>query len=279
MIINFSTLKSGGVSMKKFGLFERSEKNPDALNIWSILLPVMFYLVCGVLLIVLRDQAVTIAAYAFAALMLICGVWQVIVYLRSVPIRRITEARLAIGLILVLGGALLAFSPDILHDLLPVAWGLSLLFGAFLKIQYAFDEMALKIRRWWILLIFAAFSLATGILALLRPDFLGENEKLVIGIMLIVEAILDMTVYFLLSHAMKHQPSGTVTLTPSAAPVPAAESAKETEVSSSPDSESVPDPEPAPIPPLEPIPDADSKPIQHILPRDPAPKSTDTPVD
>ena len=208
--------------MKNIGLFERSKKNPEALNIWSIVVPILFYLVCGALLIFLKDQALTIASYVLSGALLVVGIWQIVVYLRSVPIRRITESRLAIGLVLVLTGGLLAFNPGYVHELFPIVWGLALLFGAFLKIQYAFDEMSLKIRRWWILLIFAAVSIFTGILALLRPDFLGENKELIVGIMLIVEAALDLTVSILLSRAMKRHASAgpSVNLTPPAAEEP-----------------------------------------------------------
>ena len=150
--------------------------------------------------------------------MILCGVWSGIVYLRSDPVRRITESRLATGLILLVAGTLLAFNPNYLEDILPFIWGLALLFGGFLKIQYAFDEKSVRVKKWWIMLLFAAFSLIVGIIALLNPAFLGENRNLVIGILLVLEAVLDITVFFLLRHALKKssQPLATVSQTFSA---------------------------------------------------------------
>ena len=52
-------------------------------------------------------------------------------------------------------------------------------------------------------MIFAAVSLAIGILALVEPDFLGDNKLMFIGIMLILEAILDIVVFFLMNRALK----------------------------------------------------------------------------
>ena len=192
------------MKLKNFKLFKRSEKDPNRLKTWPMLLSVIFFVLFGALLIWLRETALTIAAYVLAALMLIFGGCQVFVYLRSVPIRRITESRLATGLILILCGALLAFNTHMLDTLFPVLWGLSLLFGCFLKIQYAFDEFSVRIQKWWIMLAFAAFSLLIGLLALLRPDFLGDSKELVIGIFLIAEAVLDAVVVILLSRALKN---------------------------------------------------------------------------
>ncbi len=204
--------------MANLKLFSRSKKDPDTLTARSMILPILFCLVCGLLLIFFGNLALRITAYVLAGVMILCGVWSGIVYLRSDPVRRITESRLATGLILLVAGTLLAFNPNYLEDILPFIWGLALLFGGFLKIQYAFDEKSVQVKKWWIMLLFAAFSLIVGIIALLNPAFLGENRNLVIGILLVLEAVLDITVFFLLRHALKKssQPLATVSQTFSA---------------------------------------------------------------
>lgn len=189
--------------MKGFRRFNRERNDPDSRTARPMLLPIVFCLVCGILLILFDNLALRITAYVLAGLMILCGVWSVIAYIRSSPTKRITEARLADGLILLIVGVLLAFAPEHLDNLLPIIWGLALLFGGFLKIQYAFDEKSVHVNRWWIMLILAAFSIIIGILSLLNPAFLGESRNLVIGILLVLEALLDITVYFLLRHALK----------------------------------------------------------------------------
>lgn len=197
--------------MKNIKLFSRSKKDPDTLTARSMILPIAFCLVCGVLLILFGNLALRITAYVLAGVMILCGIWSIIAYMRSKPVQRITESRLATGLILLVAGSLLAFNPNYLEDFLPFIWGLALLFGGFLKIQYAFDEKSVNVKRWWIMLIFAAFSIIVGILSLL--NLLGENRNLVIGILLVLEAVLDITVFFLLRHALKKssQPVAAVT--------------------------------------------------------------------
>ena len=243
--------------MKNLKLFSRSKKDPDTLTARSMILPILFCLVCGLLLIFFGNLALRITAYVLAGVMILCGVWSIIVYLRSDPVRRITESHLATGLILLVAGSLLAFNPNYLEDILPFIWGLALLFGGFLKIQYAFDEKSVQVKKWWIMLIFAAFSLIVGIIALLNPAFLGENRNLVIGILLVLEAILDITVFFLLRHALKKssQPLATVSQTFSpdepVADAAAKETSEKTPEEESPaaeEADKTPVPEPTPVP-------------------------------
>lgn len=189
--------------MKNLRLFSKNTSDSDTSTGRSMILPILFCLVCGILLILFGSLAVLITAYVISGIMILCGIWSVISYMRSAPAQRIKESRLAVGLILLVAGMLLAFNPNHLDNLLPVIWGLALFFGSFLKIQYAFDEKSVGVNKWWIMLIFAAFSLTIGVLSLLRPGFLGENNHLIIGILLVLEAVLDITVCFLLRHALK----------------------------------------------------------------------------
>ena len=182
-----------------------------------MLLPIFFCLVSGLLLILLENLTMTVTAYVLAAMLIGYGIWLIIEYIRSTPMIRIIEVKLAIGLILLVAGSMLAFSPDSLKELLPYAWGLALLFGGFLKIQYAFDRKSLGAEKWWILLILAAFSIVIGVISLLNPAFLGDTKELVIGIMLTVEAVLDIVVFLLLRRKIrKTQPAAS-------APAPAPE--------------------------------------------------------
>ena len=181
----------------------RSKKDPAVMNANSIMLSIVFYLVFGILLVILKETAMRICAYALAALLILLGGYELFTYIGSPAIRKVTESRLAVSLICLLSGAMLAFSPDYLGTVLPVIWGLSLLFGAFLKIQYAFDQLSLKIKKWWMMLIFAAVSLAIGILALTSKTDMDDQKYLFIGIMLILEAVLDVVVFFLMNRALK----------------------------------------------------------------------------
>ena len=228
--------------MTNFHFLKQSEKKPGELDAWSVILPFAFDLICGILLIALGNLALRVTSYALAGVMIISAIYMIIVYVRSKPLVKITELRLASGLVLIVAGALLAFNPEYLENLLPFIWGIALLFGAFVKIQYAFDELALKIEKWWIMLILAAFSMVVGILTLANPAFLGENRNVIIGIMLIVEAIIDLVVFLLIRKALKNLAPAGATIPLSETRQKAAESAVQSAVAAA---------APAPEPPAE----------------------------
>ena len=216
-------------------MLTQSEKNPNALNLKSILMPFLFSLICGILLIAFQSWTLKITSWILAALMIGWGGWLIWKYFKSEPMARITGSNMASGLALMVSGILLACTPDFLKDFLPFIWGLSMLFGAFLKVQYAFDERTVGVKKWWIMLIFAAVSLIFAILSLLRPGFFGTNVEIIVGIFLIAEAVLDVVVFVLLNKAMKERaPKITYTIpnepaqavpeapAPAAAPAPVA---------------------------------------------------------
>lgn len=212
--------------MARFSLFNRSNEDPAEANANSIMLSIVFYFIFGVLLIFLEDRALQICSYPLAALLVLFGGYQVFAFIGSPVLRKITEPRLAIGFISLLAGGLLFFNTDYLERIFPVIWGLSLLFGGFMKAQYAFAQYSLKIKRWWIMLLFSSISMLIGVLALSRPSFLGEHMERVIGIMLVAEAALDLIVFFLINHAMKKitaYSKGAVPLHDDPPPVPASD--------------------------------------------------------
>ena len=179
------------------------ERKCDKMGLSFVLPLVLFYTVIGLLLILLNEWVTNIAACALAAGLVLVGVWLLLRYLRFDVERRIAGTDLAVGLILLLTGVLLIISPDDLREIFPKVWGLSLVFGGFLKIQYAFDEKTVGIRKWWIMLIFAAVSLAIGVLALFNRSIFGENQNVIIGAFMLAEAVLDLVTWILITRGMK----------------------------------------------------------------------------
>ncbi len=188
----------------------------DKMSLRFVVPMVLFYAVVGLLLILLKDLVTDVAAWALAAGLVVLGGWLLLRYFRSANQERLAGMDFAAGLILLLAGILLICSPSAMKEVFPKIWGLSLIFGGFLKIPYAFDEKSVGVNRWWIMLIFAAVSLAIGILALLNRTVFGDSQHTVIGIFMLAEAALDLITYFLLSRGMKKQNE------PQAAPEPAA---------------------------------------------------------
>ena len=180
-------------------------KKKNKMSLRFVLPLVLFYVAVGALLIWLETMVTIIVSYVLAAALIGFGGFLVFRYLRSSSEERISGMDLASGLALLSAGIVLAFNPTDLNGLFPKIWGLSLVFGGFLKIQYAFDEKTVNVNRWWLMLVFAAISLIVGILALFQESIFGSNSHLIIGIFMLAEAVLDLVTFFLISRGMKRQ--------------------------------------------------------------------------
>ena len=201
-------------------------KKLDKMSLHFVLPLVLFYALIGLLLILLNELVTDVAAWALAGGMVLFGGWFLLRYFRADVQNRLAGADMAMGLVLLLAGILLmrgvtdpvpGFAD--MREVFPKIWGLSLIFGGFLKIQYAFDERSVKVQKWWLMLIFAAVSLAIGILALLNKAVFGDNQHLVIGIFMLAEAVLDLVTYFILSRGMKKHTAPSASF--SSVPAPA----------------------------------------------------------
>ncbi len=201
---------------------QERRKKIDKMSLHFIVPLILFFVIVGALLIWLENLVTTVASCVIAVGLLLIGAWLTARYFRSETARRLSGTDLAFGLILLLTGILLFISPRTLEYILPSIWGLALVFGGFLKIQYAFDEKSVDVRRWWIMLIFAGVSLVIGVLALLNKSVFGENQHMAIGIFMLGEAVLDLTTYLLLTHGMKKQAGAQAAGRPASA-APAAE--------------------------------------------------------
>ena len=170
-------------------------KKFDKMSLGFVIPMVLFYFVVGLLLILEQNLVTEIYAWVLAGGLVIAGAWMIIRYLRSSVQQRLAGLDLADGLIMLLTGILLALSPQDMEELFPKVWGLSLVFGGFLKIQYAFDEKSVGVNRWWMMLIFAAVSLAIGVLALLNKNIFGDSQHTVMAVKPTPPATLEYSVW------------------------------------------------------------------------------------
>lgn len=116
---------------------------------------------------------------------------------------------------LVQGAAMLGFGvffltqPERFTNLLNSVLVLSVLVAAVMKLQNAINYFKLKIYRWWLHLIAAAVLLVLGIIALIRPDWAGDEASLanmitiIIGCGLILSGIWDLFSVSIMSKRLK----------------------------------------------------------------------------
>lgn len=173
---------------------------------------ILFYAICGLLLLLWPDMALQIANYALAAVLCVIGLAMVIGYIRGDAMEGMLGYGMAKGLLLILLGAVLLIRSDILLKLLPFLWGVAMVAGGFTKMQMAFDLKRIGHARWWLMLIGALISFLLGAASILQPEFVAIAFTQFAGIALLVEAALDLTAVLVMKRELKHLKvfSGTV---------------------------------------------------------------------
>ena len=119
---------------------------------------ILFYLICGLLLLLMPNLALSIANVALAILLCAVGVRSIVSYLRGSILDGVMGLQLAAGLVALCFALLLLFNPLFLAELLPFVWGVALLVGGFGKVQMAADLKRIGDRFWWYALIAALWA-------------------------------------------------------------------------------------------------------------------------
>ena len=153
---------------------------------------IAFYLICGLLLLLWPNLALSIANVALAVILCAVGVRCIVSYFRSSVLDGVMGLQLAVGLIMLCFALLLLFNPLLLAETLPFVWGIALLAGGFGKVQLAADLKRIGDRLWWGALIAALLSFILGALAITRPVFIASVLTQFVGVSLIVEGVLDL---------------------------------------------------------------------------------------
>ena len=177
---------------------KQNPKLQSFMNRFSGWLPVLVYLVLGVLLLVRPDWAYMVVIYGVALTAAIVGLLHLISYLRHRPAPHTGDYTLAIGLALLCGAGAVAIWPDKLMDLSKAILCASLIATGFIYLQTAFDTKRAKAYRWWIYLITAALFVIFALL-ILFVDKPVDAKPVLSGILLVLAAVIATAVEVLRS--------------------------------------------------------------------------------
>ena len=83
---------------------------------------ILFYLVCGLLLLLLPNLALSIANVALAVLLFVVGMRSIVSYVRGSILDGVMGLQLAAGLVATCFAVLLLFNPLFLAEILPFVW-------------------------------------------------------------------------------------------------------------------------------------------------------------
>lgn len=152
----------------------------------------VLYLALGAFLLLEPSTALNIVCYALGAVVLACAVVQLVRYFAVE--RGVFKSQLTLisGIIcLALGGFLLLRS-DIVVSILPIVFGLFVIFDSLGRIQNALELRRCGYSSWKGFLLLAVLSIVLGGIMIYNPFGTMETLVMAIGVILVVEGALNL---------------------------------------------------------------------------------------
>ena len=156
---------------------------------WNLILMSLLYLALGIFLLMVPGTALNVVCYALGGVVLACAAVQLVRYF--VVERGVFQSQLTLisGLVCLALGAFLIIRSDVVVRVLPIVFGLFVIFDSLGRIQNALELRRCGYPSWKIFLLLAVLSVVLGIVMVVDP--FGTMETLVMAIGLILILILE----------------------------------------------------------------------------------------
>ena len=155
---------------------------------WNLVLMSVLYLGLGIFLVLKPGTALNIVCYALGGVVLACAAVQLIRYF--VVERGVFQSQLTLisGIVCLALGAFLLLRSDIVVSVLPVVFGLFVIFDAIARVQNALDLRRCGYDSWKGFLLLPVLS----VVLIVNPFGAMETLVMAIGIILIVEGAINL---------------------------------------------------------------------------------------
>ncbi len=159
---------------------------------WNLILMSVLYLALGIFLLMVPGTALNVVCYALGAVVLACAVVQLVRYFAVE--RGIFQSQLTLisGLVCLGLGAFLIIRSDIVVRILPIVFGLFVIFDSLGRIQNALELRRCNYDSWKGFLLLAVLSIVLGVVMILNPFGTMETLVMAIGVILIIEGALNL---------------------------------------------------------------------------------------
>ena len=152
---------------------------------WNLILMSVLYLGLGIFLLMRPSTALNVVCYALGGVVLVCAAVQLVRYFAVE--RGIFQSQLTLisGIICLGLGAFLILRSDIVVRILPIVFGLFVIFDSLGRIQNALDLRRCEYPSW-------KGFLLLGVVMILNPFGTMETLVMAIGIILIIEGAINL---------------------------------------------------------------------------------------
>ncbi len=159
---------------------------------WNLIIMSALYIALGIFLIVEPGTAMNVVCYALGGMVLVCAAVQLVRYFTSERGLFQSQLTLIFGIIcLALGGFLIVRS-DIVVRILPIVFGLFVVFDSLGRVQNALELRRCHYSSWKGFLLLALLSVVLGAIMVFNPFKTMETLVMAIGVILTVEGALNL---------------------------------------------------------------------------------------
>jgi uncharacterized membrane protein HdeD (DUF308 family) len=178
---------------------------------WNLVLLSVLYLALGTFLLLQPGTALNVVCYALGALVLLCAAVQLVRYFVAERGLFQSQITLVSGIVCLALGAFLILRSDVVIRILPILFGLFVVFDSLGRIQSALELRRCQYSSWKGVLLLALLSVALGVIMIVNPFGTMETLVMAIGIILLIEGVLNLltTLYtaFAVRRFMKLHPA------------------------------------------------------------------------
>jgi uncharacterized membrane protein HdeD (DUF308 family) len=178
---------------------------------WNLVFLSFMYLALGAFLLLQPGIALNIVCYALGALVLLCAAVQLVRYFVAERGLFQSQITLVSGIVCLALGAFLILRSDVVVRILPILFGLFVVFDSLGRIQSALELRRCEYPSWKGVLLLALLSVALGVIMIVNPFGTMETLVMAIGIILLIEGALNLltTLYtaFAVRRFMKLHPA------------------------------------------------------------------------
>lgn len=182
----------------------RSVTPMRAAKVGYIVMSALFC-VLGAVLLIRQDVSVRWIGRLLGIGMLIFGAVKLVGYFSRDLFRLAFQYDLAFGLLLMALGTVTLCHPGDAMSFLCVMFGIPVLADGLFKIQIALDSRRFGIRTWWLVMVLAALTCVIGVLLVFRPWDGAQVLTMLMGISLLLDGILNLSVALCTVKIVRHQ--------------------------------------------------------------------------
>ena len=159
---------------------------------WNLILMSLLYLALGIFLLMVPGTALNVVCCALGGVVLACAAVQLVRYF--VVERGVFQSQLTLisGLVCLALGVFLLLRSDIVVSILPIVFGLFVIFDSLGRIQNALDLRRCEYPSWKGFLLLPVLSVVLGVVLVINPFGAMETLVMAIGIILIVEGAINL---------------------------------------------------------------------------------------